>query len=344
MSDLAVERVQTYLSKALAAADLRVLSASQFAGGISRDTWGVDVAWTGEDGLPVERGLVLRLDPPISLIKSRRNVEYAMYQVCRDVPGVPVPLMICNEDDPEQIGAPFFAMEKLKGVTSPPAILGPEFEASRQAIMKQMFEILGAIAAARHEGKGLADVVSTPAPGDIWDTELSHWERIIADNHIGHQPITRAAIRYLRRSPPPPPPRVTIVHGDYRIGNFLFTPEGINGILDWELAHLGDPLEDLAWALAKNWRYGHDRSRVASLITPEQAIEYWESTSGYKADRAALHWWTVFTHVKCVALWTTGAHEFMAGTPRGAMHAFPSWLFMNAQELWMIEEIGAIEQ
>ena len=74
------------------------------------------------------------------------------------------------------------------------------------------------------------------------------------------------------------------MHGDYRTGNFLFDGEGnIRAILDWEMAHLGDPLEDLAWALDPLWSHG-DPSHPAGTVTREQAIAMWEEASGLKAE------------------------------------------------------------
>ena len=64
---------------------------------------------------------------------------------------------------------------------------------------------------------------------------------MIDEDELTPQPIARAAIRWLRRSPPPHPRRLSVVHGDYRTGNFLFDAEGrIRAILDWEMCHLGD--------------------------------------------------------------------------------------------------------
>ena len=85
---------------------------------------------------------------------------------------------------------------------------------------------------------------SLRAPGTPTCVLGGHVDR----NELEPQPIIRAAIRWLRANPPPPPERVSVVHGDYRVGNFLYTKEGIHGIVDWEMAHLGDPLEDLAWS------------------------------------------------------------------------------------------------
>ena len=95
-----------------------------------------------------------------------------------------------------------------------------------------------------------------PAPAECWKKELDYWEADINKNELEPHPILRAAIRRLRQNPPPPAPSVVPVHGDMRCGNFLFSEEGdIKAILDWEMFHLGDPLEDLTWALNPIWSW-----------------------------------------------------------------------------------------
>ena len=80
------------------------------------------------------------------------------------------------------------------------------------------------------------------------------------------QPIVRAAIRRLRRNPPGPPERISVVHGDYRSGNFMHDGHGkILGVLDWEMVHLGDAVEDLAWCFDPLWNH-FDATRVAATI------------------------------------------------------------------------------
>ncbi len=106
--------------------------------------------------------------------------------------------------------------------------------------------------------------------------ELARWEKVIDEDEREPQPIARAAIRWLKRNPPPPAQKISVVHGDYRTGNFLYDANGdIRAILDWEMAHLGDPLEDLGWALDPLWAHG-DPSRPAGTIARAEAIAIWE--------------------------------------------------------------------
>ncbi|WP_201281499.1 phosphotransferase, partial [Staphylococcus aureus] len=70
------------------------------------------------------------------------------------------------------------------------------------------------------------------------------------------RPVFGLALKWLEANLPPPPERLSLVHGDFRLGNLMIGPEGVVGVLDWELAHLGDPLEDLGWICTPSWRFG----------------------------------------------------------------------------------------
>ena len=123
-----------------------------------------------------------------------------------------------------------------------------------------------------------------------------------------------------------------MVHGDYRTGNFLFDEAGtIHAILDWEMAHLGDPLEDLAWSLSRVFHWARD-DRAGGLLPHEEAIAVWERSAGRKADRAALHWWSLFTAVKGQAIWLAAGKEFIEGRNRDPMLALPGLLMGNSQD------------
>ena len=115
------------------------------------------------------------------------------------------------------------------------------------------------------------------------------------------------------RELPPPGARLALVHGDYRTGNFLYAPDcTIRGVLDWEMAHIGDPLEDLAWSLDPLWAWP-ERHLAGGLLPRETAIRHWESSSGMRVDRDAFRWWQVFASLKGLAIWISSTEDFMNG-------------------------------
>ena len=150
---------------------------------------------------------------------------------------------------------PFFIMEEIEDC-SVGSILAPDpYGAHREKIGEQFFSVLGRIAEADprcHRPCRFRRRVRLARCR--WRHEVARWEKVIDEDEREPQPIARAAIRWLKRNPPPPAQKISVVHGDYRTGNFLFDSDGnIRAILDWEMAHLGDPLEDLGWALDPLW-------------------------------------------------------------------------------------------
>ena len=177
-------------------------------------------------------------------------------------------------------------------------------------------------------------------PAQVWRTQLDHWERVLDEDEIEPQPVQRAVIRWLRRHPPPPPLRLSVVHGDYRTGNLLFDASGaVTGVLDWEMVHAGDPLEDLAWGLNRVWRFQND-DRAGGLVPCVAAIRIWEAASGMRADREALRWWELFSCVKGQAIWVSAAKAFASGSNRDLIMPVAAWMQSNSQDRAAIELMG----
>ncbi|MGE5594826.1 MAG: phosphotransferase family protein, partial [Hyphomicrobiales bacterium] len=183
-------------------------------------------------------------------------------------------------------------------------------------------------------------VVDVPAPEAAWKRELDYWEGMIDANEVSPQPIARAAIRWLRANPPPPPKRIAVVHGDYRVGNFLYTADGaIHGIVDWEMAHLGDPLEDLAWSFMEAWEWARN-GKKGGIIEKEEAIRVYEAATGEPVDREALHWWDVFSGVKGQGIWLTGARSYQDGRTQELMMPMTAYWLTNFQDEILLRSMG----
>jgi aminoglycoside phosphotransferase (APT) family kinase protein len=336
------QRATAYLRTALKQPNLDVTGAVRIVGGASRHTWSVDTSWSDDRGRRHDRGLVFRLDPPASLLQSHRGTEYAMYRAMFGRPGIPVPEPLMIEDDSAAMGMPFFVMERLDGVAMPHELLRAPLAGRRPELLREMYEILGRISSIEPAATGLDDGLAVPPPDAAWAVELDRWEAVLDQHDLGPMPITRGVIRALRRDPPPAAPRVTVVHGDYRVGNVLFVPDKVVGILDWELAHLGDPHEDLAWSFARNWRSASAPELVGSALAPEQALAAWTSTSKLAPEPRSLRWWGLFSHVKAAAIWATAAHEFAIGATKDLIFGTMGWLNLGAQERWMAQDLEVI--
>ncbi len=341
MHDLA-PRIENYLRGRLPrAAEIEVFDVERIHGGASRETYRFRLRFR-EGSQQSERRLILRRDPPGSLIETDRATEFAAYRAFHGTT-VPVPEALWLEDDPSHLDYPFFVMEELAGLdASPSNILMPPYAAQHEKLAQQKWSILGAIARADPDKLGLLGIMKSVAPADAWRRELDHWTGVIDEDELAPQPIIRAAIRFLRRNPPPAPARLHVVHGDYRTGNFLYDKEGnVRGILDWEMAHLGDPLEDLAWSLNRVWCWARD-GRVGGLTSKEHAIRIWDAASGLRADPEALRWWELFSSVKGQAIWISSGREYQNGKNKDPVLALSGWWLTNAQDRAALETLGRL--
>jgi aminoglycoside phosphotransferase (APT) family kinase protein len=336
------ERLARYVASQLEdASELRVLNLERIFGGASRETYRFVLSYRDAAG-QVERRLILRRDPPASLIETERAVEFATYRAFHGTP-VPVPEALWLEEDERWLDHPFFIMQELSGFESgPQQIAQPPYAEHAAKLAQRKWSILGEIARTEPGPLGLEEVMEPVAANGCWQRELDYWEKSLDERELCPQPVIRAAIRWLRRNPPPPPRKVGVVHGDYRTGNFLYDADGeIHGILDWEMAHLGDPLEDLAWSINPVWRWAGDE-RAGGLVPTEDAIRIWEEASGLRADRDALRWWEVFSSVKGQAIWASGAHEFTGGVNQDLILALSSWLMSNSQDRAALNALGKL--
>lgn len=342
MAHVLEPRLAAYLAGRMAGArEVAVEKLERISGGASRETYRFVARWTDAGGSH-ERRMILRRDPPASLIDTERRIEFAAYRAFHGS-AVPVPEMLWLEEQDDALDHPFFIAEELAGFqASPQMLFAGGYEAALPRVAERKWTILGEIAKADPAALGLTEVMPVPALDASWRRELDHWEAALDKDQAEPLPIVRAAIRWLRANPPPPAQKLAVVHGDYRTGNFLYDEAGeIHGVLDWEMSHLGDPLEDLAWGFNPVWSFG--RPDLAGGLVPQaDAIAIWERTSGLKADPAALHWWTLFNCVKGQAIWVGSAHAFIAGGNREPIMIYPAWWLMNAQDRAILKVMGRL--
>ncbi len=335
-----VKQLEAYLARHHPnAGRIEVSGLERISGGASRETYRF-VLRSGASAPFTERRLILRRDPSGSLIDTDRRVEFEALRAFFGS-AVPVPEPLWLEEDAAPLGHPFFIMAEITGGEANPfRLMLPPFLALHAVMARDKWRILGDIARTDPVTCRLSQVIATVAPGQVWQAQLDHWERVLDADAIEPQPVQRAVVRWLRRHPPPPPARLAVVHGDYRTGNLLFGPSGaVVGVLDWEMVHLGDPLEDLAWGLNRVWRFQND-DRAGGLVPREAAIRLWEQSSGLRADRHALHWWELFSCVKGQAIWVSAAKEFVSGGNRDLIMPIAAWMQTNSQDRAALELLG----
>lgn len=277
-SDLA-ERLETFLAGATGEREA-VSDLARLPGGASRETWSFRCG---------PRRLILRRDPPGAAAGTGRADEFQLLQRAARA-GVAVPDALWYSDD--AFGAPGFVMARVEGETIARKILrDDEFAGARPRMAAQCGELLARVHAIDVEGlHGFAAPSGSPA-----QAELDRY-RAVYDAFADPHPPFELTMRWLVRRLPDTS-RITLVHGDFRNGNLIVGPDGVRAVLDWELAHLGDPWEDLAWLCMRSWRFGGD-GEVGGFGERKELYKSYERTSGLPVDADAVHWWEVFCNLK----------------------------------------------
>ena len=213
--------------------------------------------------------------------------EARLMQIARlaDVPEPEIYRVLTPEDD---LGGGFI-MEWLDGETLGSRILkSPELNAIRPGLARACGQILARIHGIDPLESGLTTQLSTVTTEDfirkMWDQYQSY---------DTPQPMIDYTARWLlEHMPPEGKPR--LVHNDFRNGNVMVTPEGITAVLDWEVAHLGDPVRDIGWICTNSWRFGRTYMRVGGFGHLEDLLDGYEEESGIRIDPAHVHFWEVF--------------------------------------------------
>jgi aminoglycoside phosphotransferase (APT) family kinase protein len=308
--------------------------------GASRETFRCDLAYDDAAGHHADK-VILRRDPPASNVDSDRQHEYNAYKAVYGH-GIPVPKMLLLEEDPAHFDGAISLAEDLRGYhNSEYQIQGPEWRDKLPRLAQGMWTAMGKLAALPVETLDVAFMKpSTPATTAM--QELDYWEATLDKADIGAEPITRAAIRWMRRNPPPPAQKLAMVHGDFRAGNFLYDDIGeLIAVLDWEMAHLGDPLEDLAWSMSRVLSFGKDERR-SGVAVREDALRIWQAASGLAIDPKALHWWELAMCIKGQGIWNAGADAWRKSDEPQVIHAYAAWWLRNAQDRAILELMGKL--
>ena len=259
-----------------------VANAARLSGGASQETWSFDVVHPGGN-----IGAILRRAPPgYGAAPSRAaglDAEAILMQRAYEA-GVPSPRVLHVLQPQDNLGTGFI-MARVEGETIPRKILrDAQFAEARPRLARQIGRVLAGIHAL--DTAQLPSLRRMTAAKEIDELERDYrgfdWPR----------PVFELALRWLRDHDPGPSDEVTLVHGDFRHGNLIIGPDGVRAVLDWELAHLGDPMEDLGWVCVNSWRFGEIDKPVGGFGTREELFAGYEE-AGRRADPARVEFWEV---------------------------------------------------
>lgn len=290
------------------------LQVLRIAGGQSNPTYFVTY---------VDYRMVLRKQPNGPILRGAHAVDREHRVLAALHPaGVPVPRPVVFHEDPDLLGTPFYLMERVDGRVFPDGALSEAEPQERRDLWMGLADAMAQMHAVVPDEVGLGDYGK---PGNYFERQIRRWSRQWEESSSDPIPDLDALSQWLTENQPDDDGRVSLAHGDYRMGNVIFDPAAprVAAILDWELSTLGHPLADLgfccmAWHTSPD-EYGGilglDHAALGLPSEEEFVARYMEKSPGM-APLTTFH--RAFALFRFAVIWVGIADRVRAGTAAGA--------------------------
>jgi len=289
------ERLQVFVRKQRGFEKAKIKSLYKVPGGASKETWAFDLHVThtkADQALP----LILRIERSSPLPVSIDLEQEFLLMEQAHAEGVEVPKPYWYGDD--SLGSPFYVIERIAGETIVKRLhREAQYENARNVIPSQLAKILARIHRISVTREKFDFLPWRSKGGSAALGELTFYEEILRQYTPEPHPALELAIRWMKQKAPKSDDR-TLVHGDYRLGNVIFTQDGVRSILDWELSHIGDPMEDLGYISVQAWRFGRDAKPIGGIGEREAFYIAYEKAGGVPLDFDSIHFWEAFGNLK----------------------------------------------
>jgi aminoglycoside phosphotransferase (APT) family kinase protein len=284
--------------------DSMVEGLQRLSGGATQEIWRFElVSGSVRSAMILRRA---RLGSSDSSGTAGLDIE-ARLILAADKAGVPVPTVRHVLTPADGLG-PGFIMDFIEGETLGGRIAKSDtFAQARKSLSRRCGEILAKVHA----------IEPAPFPSLRASTPrelLKHWEDTYRSTRWP-RPVFVCALRWLEQTCPPPPPRPCMLHGDFRNGNLIIGTDGIRAVLDWELAHLGDPMEDIGWLCVNSWRFGRMDKVVGGFGELADLIAGYQDAGGAPLRIESCKWWEVFGTLRWGVMCATMIQMFRTTDP-----------------------------
>ncbi|MBY0511161.1 MAG: phosphotransferase family protein [Rhodospirillaceae bacterium] len=284
------------------AANVVITNVTPVSGGNARRAFAFDAAWDVAGKHTALPCIMLAKAEPGQL-ETDLETEFRVLRALQDS-DVPAPPALWIDTTGDSLGCPTLIMERIAGTSNIKALLAAEPAAANRAIAEDLAAAAGKLHTLAWRGKNLGNL-ETPSPETVAGEQVVYWENLFLKNRMEPLPAMVAAFHWLKTHAPKAE-RIVLLHGDFRFGNFLYEGAKITALLDWEMAHLGDPMEDLAWAYRPLWS-------PARHMTLEDFAARYTQHSGIPAPAANLRFYRLFSEIKHAVISLNAARAFADG-------------------------------
>jgi aminoglycoside phosphotransferase (APT) family kinase protein len=300
------ERLSAFLAGHCEPDTWHIANLRRAGSGRSRDNWLFDLVTTEPSGIHKSEPLILRTDPDGGLIDTDRSVEFNILRAL-EKSDLPTPVARWLDAEGNALGRPSLVMAQLPGTCHYRVlrdVARPLGE--RVGLGRTICELLAAVHGVDWAQIGIGAVLADPGP-DAARVELDRWAEVLHNDQVQPYPELDYAIVVLREHAPLCTQTV-LVHADYKPGNILLEGDRVTALLDWELAHLGDALEDLGWVTQPLRAAEHT---IEGSWDAADLIDHYERATGRPVDRSALTWWVAFSALKTAVMQVSGLRAFL---------------------------------
>ncbi len=299
------DAIARFLCSACAAHTVHVEALSLLSGGAIQQNWELRVNIAGGAHAGTHTW-VLRTDAPATVAASLpRAHEFSIIAFAHHH-GLLAPNALFLCEDSAVIGQPFFVMQKLPGVAAGHKVV--RLPLDRRALAQALAQAAARIHAitsqqTRHDLPFLKTCLARDVIAEC---------RAYLDTLDEPHPVLEWGLRWCERRAPAEE-ETTFVHRDFRTGNYLVHEGNLAGLLDWEFAALGNPLEDIGWICAKCWCFRHEHHIVGGVADLDDFILAYETASGRNVPPDALRYWQVMAHLRWSIIALQQAQRHLSG-------------------------------
>jgi aminoglycoside phosphotransferase (APT) family kinase protein len=293
-----------------AAQSIEVGNLSPLTAGNTRNAWSFDASWN-EHGSRQTVGCVMLRKAEAGQLETPLIPEFEVIRALGGT-GVPIPRALWIDREGQWVERPAFILERVAGTSDFPALLKPEGAEISRGVAEHLVEVAARLHTVDWQARGITFLPATSTQTAAAQ-QVEYWESLFRRHRMEPHPVIVGAFIWLKEHLPVAD-RITIVHGDFRYGNLLYEGKRINALLDWEMVHLGDPVEDLTWAYRALWS-------PASVMPLEEFVERYSKSSGIPVHPDNLIFYRLFNEMKHTIISLTGAKSFNDGRTRNIVIA-----------------------